>query len=135
MPGPIGVHESAPKPSGVSARSSATRCPGRLVELGEHVGTRPRAPRVDEHLVDLAERVLHVGQVLGRRVVDVGAAEQPPLDVREVRDLVLHRPSRALGRALPVGVVELRAELVDGAPHLVEAVDEVLISVHAHSPS
>ena len=85
----------------------------------------PRAVAVEHHplLVELADVVADV-----RRVPDVGEgrilAEQHHLGADHVRDLVLHRPARAVGRALPLLVGEVGADGADVGPHLLQPVDQ-----------
>jgi hypothetical protein len=84
-----------------------------LAELIEHLLWRPAAAIVDVDLVRGAAGVLHPrlfpGLVLGGRT-----SEQHRLRPDHVREVVLHRPARTLRRAVPLLVVEGRAEVVEG---------------------
>ena len=126
VPGPIGVHESAPNPSSSSARSPSIRSLVTVWNSASACCARPRSARVDRVLVALPDRVLHVG-CFGCLVSRPRSAEAHRLDRGEVHEVVLHAPARQLGRPLPLVLAEVVAHRLDRRPHLFEDVHHLLI--------
>ena len=92
-------------------------------ELMQQLRTRQRPERLDPDLVRTAELVLHVRQV-GQLDLGLGRSQDHRLDADDVREVVLHRPAGAVGRQLPLRLVEPVAEALHRSPHVGQRVDE-----------
>ena len=130
-------------------RCVALRHPGRLVEtpelseplgddfavLGQNLSAGTASPPLDFPLVPRLDLIFDPGEAL--RVRERGrrrTADRGGFVADEVREAVLHRPARAVGRQMPVPIVQHAAELIDARERLLHQQQPVLVGqrIEAH---
>src|SRR5690606_16876160 len=95
-----------------------------LPVVGHHLGAGAAAVRGDPPLVDAADVVAHVREVVGQLDLGGGAPEQHRLGGEAVAHVVPHRPAGAGGGQVPLLVGELVPEGEEGVPDLVQGSDD-----------
>ena len=101
-------------------------------KLVEQLDAVPVGVRRDPLLVGLADVVLHVRGGTGVGGDTRLLTREHALGADHVRHVVAHRPTRALGREVPLRGSEIAAEVEDVRPHFRETIDHRF--AHACAP-